>query len=516
MKTVCKKLFSLMLVAVLLVSAIPFQAFAATGDPVDVYFKIANEPISFAKVVGGIGYGLGVHVPSADAVNQQYVSLHSDGKVFSGKWVIENGPKAGYEFTSATVLSEDMRSATGEIIVMAIMEFPKMTVTLNANGGKVDPATVSYQMHEAVGYKLPAPTRDGYVFGGWYTNPNDETTAVTVDTVVTKNMTVYAKWNAGSLPVVFQKWDAATEKWVEVERRNPTTGKSFRDSGISLPAQNENYLNRPGYSVNEDYPWIDSNGNVFTADTVVNAVTYVRPNFKANEYTITFLYKCDQGCAHDYNGLSQHTQKVTFDSKVNLPTPTRPNHVFTGWRVFHDGKELKTGDVYKYGDIYLHAEWAPKGTVELRVYRDDTDGFKTYYYSGASLNGEVNLNNCKIENYLKGDYEFDGWYDYNGWVAYLGTKGTKGIEEASNTITRLDSIKTSTDESSVTVIYGMVKGYKATIGNNATNNNNSVNTGTADPTNPKTGDTIMIAVSTMAMAAAALVAMYELKKRKMI
>ena len=509
MKTVCKKLFSLMLVAVLLVSAIPFQAFAATGDPVDVYFKIANEPISFAKVVGGIGYGLGTHVPSADAVNQQYVSLHSDGKVFSGKWVIETGPKAGYEFTSGTVLSEDMRDANGQIIVMAIMQFPKMTVTLNPNGGKVDPATVTYQMHEAVGYKLPAPTRDGYVFGGWYTNPNDETTAVTVDTVVTKNMTVYAKWNAGSLPVVFQKWNSTDKKWEDADRRSADTGKSLRDSGKNLPDVTA-YDNRPGYEVNKDYPWVDANGNVFTADTVINAVTYVRPNFKAKEYTITYNFNCTD--------LSKETQKVTFDSKLTLKKPTLADHVFLGWLYVPDNnKEVKDGDTYVWtSDIELTAVWAKKGTVELRVYRDDTDGFKTYYYSGAIKDGELDLNKCNIQDYLKGTYEFDGWFNYKNWVEYLGTRETKGLEYASNAITRIDKVKTSTEDSNVTVIYGMVKGYKTTTGNNATTGNNNINTGTPDPSNPKTGDTIMIAVATMTMAAAALVAMYELKKRKMI
>ena len=38
----------------------------------------------------------------------------------------------------------------------------------------------------------------------------------------------------------------------------------------------------------------------------------------------------------------------------------------------------------------------------------------------------------------------------------------------------------------------------------------------ADSSNPKTGDNIMIAVSAMALSAAALVSIVELKKRKMI
>ena len=45
MKTVSKKLLSLMLVAILLVSALPFQAFAAelegiSGDLGDIYYRL--------------------------------------------------------------------------------------------------------------------------------------------------------------------------------------------------------------------------------------------------------------------------------------------------------------------------------------------------------------------------------------------------------------------------------------------------------------------------------------------
>ena len=45
---------------------------------------------------------------------------------------------------------------------------------------------------------------------------------------------------------------------------------------------------------------------------------------------------------------------------------------------------------------------------------------------------------------------------------------------------------------------------------------NAKSSSKADSTNPKTGDSIMVAVATMTMSAAALVAVAELKKRKMI
>jgi len=519
MKTVCKKLFSLLLVAVLLVSAVPFQASAATGDPVKVYFRIDNEATSFTSVDAVIGMGLGFMMPTSVTVTQKYNGLYSDGKLFTNKWVLADGAKAGTEITSATILSEDMRNAAGDIVLRAVFAYPQCTVTLNPNGGKVSPTTVQYQMHEAIGGKLPAPSRDGYVFAGWFTNLNDVNTQVLTTSVVTSNMILYAKWDAGSLPVVFQGWNGTD--WVEVERRNPITGKSLSDSGLGLPIQSSSYgVPRSGYAVNETYPWIDSNGNVFTANTVVNAVTYVRPNFEAKTYTMTYNYNCPE--------LATKTVSVKFDAPVNVEQPTRANYVFQGWKVAHDGKVFKSGDKNVYGDFTLVAQWVFKGTVELRIYRDDAEGFMTRYYSGAVLGEELDLNNCKIQNYLDGTYDFDGWYDYNGWVSYLGTKDARGVEAASNEITRISKITTSnTGNSTVTVIYGMVRNYKAPStstgsGSNNTGNNTgsgtNINTKPADPTNPGTGDFSMIEASVvvMTLTAAALVVMMQLRKRKMI
>ena len=512
MKTVCKKLFSLMLVAVLLISAIPFQASAAYGDIVQVHFRIEGEVYTESTLMpinANLGLTLGYMLPNSTNLTNAYNSRYNDGKVFANKWILLSGARAGIEVTSSTVLSEDMKDSNGNIVLDAKFKYPEVTITLNPNGGKVDPTSVKFQVQETVGSKLPTPTRDGYVFAGWFLDPNDPSTELNSASHITSSATITAKWEAGSLPVVFQGWIPANNDYSEITRVTALTGKSLKASGVSLPIQSSSYTNRPGYSVDKDYPWVDSKGNIFTNESIINEVTYVRPNFKANTYKITYDFNCSE--------LSKEEQEVVFGSKVTLKQPTRTNHVFLGWHVVEDSyKELKTGDTYNYGDITLVAYWAEKGTVELRVYRDDTDGFKTYYYSGAIKNGELDLNNCNIHDYLKGTYEFEGWFDYIRWVDYLRSKDTKGVEVASNTITRLASVKTSTTDSSVTVIYGMVKGYKATTGNNATNNNNSVNTGTPDPSNPKTGDTIMIAVATMTMAAAALVAMYELKKRKMI
>ncbi|MBQ7189426.1 MAG: leucine-rich repeat protein, partial [Kiritimatiellae bacterium] len=66
------------------------------------------------------------------------------------------------------------------------------TVTFNANGGSVSPATRKVENGSMIG-TLPVPTRDGYTFDGWFTAATGGT-QVTATTVVNANATYYAHW----------------------------------------------------------------------------------------------------------------------------------------------------------------------------------------------------------------------------------------------------------------------------------------------------------------------------------
>ncbi|MBQ6010155.1 MAG: leucine-rich repeat protein, partial [Kiritimatiellae bacterium] len=67
-----------------------------------------------------------------------------------------------------------------------------VTVSLNANGGTINEATISAVSDNAIG-TLPEPTRSGHLFLGWFTAAEGGT-QVTADTVVTADMTLYAQW----------------------------------------------------------------------------------------------------------------------------------------------------------------------------------------------------------------------------------------------------------------------------------------------------------------------------------
>jgi len=66
------------------------------------------------------------------------------------------------------------------------------TVTFNANGGTVTPATMDTNEIGKL-TSLPTPARTGYSFDGWYTEPSGGT-RITTDTVFTESTTVYAHW----------------------------------------------------------------------------------------------------------------------------------------------------------------------------------------------------------------------------------------------------------------------------------------------------------------------------------
>ncbi len=69
---------------------------------------------------------------------------------------------------------------------------PKVTLTLDANGGTVTPGTISVEEGAAIG-TLPVPTRPGYSFEGWFDREKVEYGA---DTELTADETVTAAWRA--------------------------------------------------------------------------------------------------------------------------------------------------------------------------------------------------------------------------------------------------------------------------------------------------------------------------------
>ena len=84
-----------------------------------------------------------------------------------------------------------------EIEIPVTIKLHSVTVTLNANGGTVNPGTITVYQDKTYS-SLPTPTRTGHTFNGWYTATSGGTkyTATTTVTTTSSTQTLYAQWTS--------------------------------------------------------------------------------------------------------------------------------------------------------------------------------------------------------------------------------------------------------------------------------------------------------------------------------
>ena len=303
----------------------------------------------------------------------------------------ENLNKAGYKFlgwkdkNTDEVVGKIPTSATG-IKNVAAQWAEEYTVTFNANGGTVTPDTMTLTHGDVYG-KLPTPTRDGYTFAGWFTDPNGGAKVEQGD-VVTASHTLYAHWTANTYTVKFD----ANEGTVTPAEKTVTYGSHYGE----LPTPTREGYTFAGWFTEQN------GGTQVMNDTVVTIAKdhklYAR--WTKNSYEVKF----------DANGgaVTPETMTVTYgDVYGELPTPTREGYTFAGWFTEQNGgTPVRPEDVVTASHT-LYAHWtaneytvtfdANKGTVtptEMKVRHGDAYG--------------------KLPTPTLDGYTFDGWYNDNG------------------------------------------------------------------------------------------------------
>lgn len=237
-------------------------------------------------------------------------------------WYTKDGTDGdwGEEFTAGSTVSEDTT-------VYAKWE-QLYWVTFDLNGGTADSA-INPIYH---GDPLPTviPTKADVKFGGWFTqngaeNGGDWGEQYTPDTVVTENITVYAKWN--TVNITFDNNGGDTDA-------NP----SVISSGEPLPATNptrNGYKFVGWYTTNGDdgvelIPFTQEMSDAATADMTVYAQWEIT--------TITF---------NSNNGEVEEKPNQLFYGEMPGTEPTMAGFTFDGW---YTKNGMSTGD---WGEKYL-------------------------------------------------------------------------------------------------------------------------------------------------------------------
>lgn len=518
MKTVCKKLFSIMLAVLLLVSAVPFQASADTYVNPVYYTYDQSKTINGGDVTGVLGSI--TRAPEAPAV-PGYAFSHWEaltdegvgtGIVVSGEYKTVYG-NYGFYHTLTTYTKFIARYKTAEY-----------SVTFDGNGGTVSGTNPVKVTHGEYLTTFPTATRADYTFLGWKDANGNWVDGSGAKKAITVNQTLYAQWGTGSYKVTFMEYtgmDANGKNTYQAWRERTVTAQEPYNKNNEVFDFNQS-AQKPGYKI---IGWIYEDGTTFNPSAPVAKDTKVFPKFEAKTYKVTFKENWAYG--------TTVTKTVTYDQKISsfyyIPEANKGDvhYTFEGWFFENGGTvdpnvKLDPDKAYTYAyDTTWVADWDAAHNIELWIYKLDKSTntvsgpyavVKNFYASNAK---PLDLNKVLVTDYVSNVKagSFSGWFsNYGDMVAHLNNHNQSPITGISNVNSDRELYCYVEIESAGSTNTG------TTGGSNNTGSGSSVNTKPADKTNPATGDFTMIEVSTsiMLLTAAALVVMMQLRKRKMI
>ena len=260
-----------------------------------------------------------------------------------------------------------------------------VVVTFDYAGADGNNATLSTTVQFGSSYgELPAPTRTGYTFVGWFT-AKEGGSEVKSETMLENSAphTLYAHWTPNTYIVTF---NANGGSVTTPDKKEVTFGAVYGD--LPVPT-------RTGYVF---AGWFTQGGALVTKDSLVTATEkhQLTAYWTADTFTVTF----DAG----KGVVSPDKITVTFGGTYpKLPIPTRDGYTFVGW--YNDKKVFESGDEVEItSDIKLTAEW-------------ETIGYSITYDLGGGTNAESNPSSYTIEDAItfaapsRTGYTFVGWFD---------------------------------------------------------------------------------------------------------
>lgn len=231
------------------------------------------------------------------------------------------------------------------------------TVTFNSNGGS---ACSSVVVEEGKTYgTLPAPTRPGYTFSGWYKTSDCSGAAVATTDTVTMSHTLYAKWTALTFNITFKKQGGSggTETAVATYDSNMPAATKPTYTGY-------NFL---GYYLNAD----NTTTQYYTA-TMASARTW---NLLADTTLYAHWAPLTYNIVYNSNGGtgSMASSTHTYDTAKTLTANSfsRAGYNFSGWALsnnstnvtYLDGESVLNLTETQGAQIVLYAVWVPAPAV---------------------------------------------------------------------------------------------------------------------------------------------------------
>lgn len=326
-------------------------------------------------------------------------------------------------------------TVTGKRDVTAVFELKSYTVTWNANGGTVSPASVSKTHGSTLG-TLPTPTRAAtaeysYTFAGWFTAASGGT-QISSTTTVTGNVTYYAHWTAAkrSYTATFNGNGGSTPSPSSIT-------KEYNTALGTLPT-----CSRTGYTFLGWYTASSGGTKISTTTVVTKDITYYA-QWSINSYTLTF---------NPNGGTVTPTSKDLEYNSVygTLPTPTRASdaqytYTFAGWyTAATGGTQVTAATKMAAKDTTVYAHWT-SNTRSYTVSYQTTYGTLNRTSQSIAYNSKGSCTLTMPDNTAEFTYTFVGWYTAaNGGGTKVGSELTLETPAIKETVTYYAYVTRST------------------------------------------------------------------------
>lgn len=324
---------------------------------------------------------------------------------------------------------------TGKRDITAVFELKSYTVTWNANGGTVSPASTTKTHGSTLG-TLPTPTRAStaeysYTFAGWFTAASGGT-QISSTTTVTGNVTYYAHWTATkrSYTATFNGNGGSTPSPSSIT-------KEYNTALGTLPT-----CTRTGYTFLGWYTASSGGTKISTTTVVTKDITYYA-QWSINSYTLTF---------NPNGGTVTPTSKdLEYNSAYGtLPTPTRASdaqytYTFAGWYTAATGGTQVTATTKMAAkDTTVYAHWT-SNTRSYTVSYETTYGTLNRTSQSVAYNSKGSCTLTMPNNTAEFTYTFVGWYTAaNGGGTKVGSELTLETPAITGTVTYYAYVTRST------------------------------------------------------------------------
>ena len=232
------------------------------------------------------------------------------------------------------------------------------TVTFNANGGDVDPASMAIKEDGTLDGTLPEPTKTGHTFGGWFETQDCTGTKVEQNKTYGGDTTLYAKWTENPATGTESENNPATGITVTFNfqldgvANEQRTAKADGTLDDPLPTHSKTGYNLLGWYLTTDYTDAVTKETKFDKDTMVYAKWEEQPQ------AVTVTFEPNGGSCGMTSAMVNENKKLG-----SLPTPTWAGHAFLGWYI-QDKNEKATLDTTYNESTTLVAQWKKEVSVE--------------------------------------------------------------------------------------------------------------------------------------------------------